>query len=512
MSTQPDSPPSSDSVRVPPSLSGRLATGAGWVLASRIVISVFGLANTVVLARLLMPEDFGLVAIATTISGIVFAMTELSMSQALVQHKNPQQAHYDTAFTFNMMRSGAVALLLAAASWPVAAIYDDPRLMPLIVAIGAGNVLTGGFNPKLVVMMRELVFWQDFAIRLGEKFFTFATATACALIWESYWALIAGMFAGQAVALMISYVIVPYRPRLQVSEWRDLMSFSAWLTLSRLVNTVNWQADQLLVGYLLGNRELGFYTVGSRIAAIPAREVTQPVAQVTFPGFARLVDDPVRLRSAYTRAQTLLTAVAMAAGMGFVATADPLVRLVMGERWLPIVPIIQVLAGVFAIQTLASPVDPLCMAMARTRTLFNRSLLTLAIRLPLVVIGLVAGGLPGVLAARVLMTAIGLGINTHLVCQLIEIPVMQQFWANRRSVFASLVMAAATWSVGAVIGDVTGVALVGKLLAMIACLAVSFPTVLFALWHLERRPDGPEHDIRKGAAKILSRLRRPRKA
>jgi O-antigen/teichoic acid export membrane protein len=493
-------------------IGGRIAKGAAWIAASRLVISVLGFVNVLVLARLLTPEDFGLVAIVMAASAIMMAATELSLSQALVQHRDPEEEHYHTAFTINLLRAVIVAAIAVALSGPVAAAYGDARLGPLFLSIGLSALIVGGINPRLALMSRDLVFWQDFATRASDKLVAVVTSIAVAAIWQSYWALVIGVVAGQVCALVVSYVIIPFRPRLSLSRWRDLMSFSVWVGLGQAVNTINWRFDQLLAGYMLGNTQLGYYSVGDRLAVLPTREATQPVAQAVFPGFARLADDPPRLRAAYRRAQTALSAVALPAGVGFAVTAEPLVLLAMGEDWRPVIPVIQILASIFAVQTLATPVQPLAMGLGATRALFNRSLLTLAIRVPITIAGLLAGGLMGLLWARCATGLIGMVINMHLVTRLIAIPVLRQITGNARALAATAAMAAATFGAGQVLmpGDAGNwPALLLQATGMIVTGALVYPAAMFGLWFAAGRPDGPERDMIHfgGASLAAARLR-----
>lgn len=489
----------------------RLVKGAAWIAASRVVISLLGFVNVLVLARLLTPEDFGLIAIVMAASAIVMAVTELSLSQALVQNPQPEEEHYHTAFTINMIRAVLVAGIVVALSVPVAAFYDDPRLVALFLTIALSALIVGAVNPRLALMTRDLVFWQDFATRAGEKIVAVVAGVAVAAVWQSYWALMIGVLAGQMCMLVLSYVILPFRPRLSLARWRDLMSFSIWVGLGQAVNTLNWKSDHLLAGYVLGNIQLGYYSVGDRLAAMPTREATQPIAQAAFPGFARLSGDKDRLRLAYARAQSALCAATLPAGIGFAIAAEPLVLVVLGPEWREVTPVIQVLATVFAIQSLGSPVQPLAMGLGATRTLFYRSLVTLAIRLPLTVFGLLAGGLAGLLLARAVTGLIGLAINLHLVARLIAMPIGAQISANRRTLLATGFMAAATFGVGQFFplgtDDVIFADALLQASAMLATGVVTYPAALFGLWCLGGCPEGSERDGIRFGMQALSSLR-----
>lgn len=488
-------------------ISGQLARGATWIAASRVLISLIGLANTLVLARLLVPNDFGLVAIALSISAIVTSLTELSLAQALVQHKDPTDRHYNTAFTLNFLRAACVAVVLAIAGFPAAAIYDDPRLIGIFVALAVSTLVIGAINPRLAKMSRDLVFWQDFATRSADKLVGFLVALTVALIWQSYWALILGIIAGQATSLVLSYVIQPYRPRWDTSMWRDLMAFSIWVGLGQAVNTINWRFDQLALGYLMGNTTLGYYAVGDRLAVMPTREATQPVAQAVFPGFAKLAGDPERLKRAYQRAQSVLMLVALPIGVGLAVAAEPLVMLALGEQWLPSVVVIQFLASIFAVQTIASMVQPLSLGMGRSKILFNRSLVNLCIRVPLTLIGLLTGGFIGLLIGRSAAALIGIAINLYLVQKILNLSVVQQVAINWRSLGGAVIMAAAVHVVGLQFGD-GGLGLQAvKAAAMIATGIVSYPAAVLGLWLGASRPAGPERELIAAAGKVTARLR-----
>ncbi|QFU10359.1 Lipopolysaccharide biosynthesis protein WzxC [Rhodobacteraceae bacterium THAF1] len=470
------------------------------------MISLIGFANTLLLARLLVPEDFGLVAIALSISAIVTSMTELSLAQALVQHKNPTDTHYNTAFTLNFLRAACVAVVLVIAGIPAAALYGDPRLFEIFIALGLSTLVIGAINPRLAKMSRDLVFWQDFATRSADKLAAFIVAVVVALIWQSYWALILGIIAGQATSLVLSYVIQPYRPRWDTSKWRDLMSFSIWVGLGQAVNTINYRFDQLALGYFLGNTLLGYYSVGDRLANLPTREATQPISQAVFPGFAKLADDKERLTRAYQRAQSLLTLLALPLGVGLAVAAEPLVLLALGEQWQQAALVIQFLASIFAIQTIARMVQPLAMGTGRSKVLFNRSLINLCIRVPLTLLGLLAGGFVGLLIGRSIAAIISIGVNLYLVRQILDLSVTEQIRINWRSLAGAAIMATVVYLVGVQMGDGDMGLQALKAAAMIAAGVVTYPTAVLLLWLAAGRPAGPERELMGPAKRLIHRV------
>ena len=477
-------------------MKGRLATGVAWLTGARILTNLISFASTLVLARILAPADFGLVAIATTVTAIVTSMTELSLSAALVHHKDLTDDHYHSAWTINLARAAIVGGIICTLAYPVGALYGDSRLVPVMFVLAATTLAGGLINPKLVVFLRDLVFWQEFAIGVSQKLVGFLLAASIAIAYQTYWALIAGLAAGQAVTLVLSYLFVPYRPKLRLTEIRALLSFSIWLSLGQALNTLNWKLDHLLVGYFLGPVALGYYTVGDNLAVLPTREVTAPLAQALFPSFAKMRHEPPRLRSAYERAQSLQSAIALPAGIGFALVAEPFILLTMGPKWQPAVIVVQVLASIFALQTLATSAQPLATALGHTRMLFARDMINFAIRVPLIVAGMVAGGLVGVVYARCLSGLISTIIHMAIVRRLLALPMRAQFIANMRSLASVGAMAIVTYLVGRSMGEGQDWAtLATKLLCMVAAGALTYIGVHYCLWRAAGRPQGPEREL-----------------
>ena len=477
------------------SISQRLTKGSFWLAATRGVVNLTAFANTLVLARILVPEDFGIVALATTISAIIVSVTELSLTSALVHHSELHEDHFHTAWTLNFLRAAMVGLVVAALAVPIAHFYEDRRLIPIILIIAGASVIGGLTNPKLILLTRELVFWQEFVLGVSQKIVGLVVAVVAALILRSYWALIYSTVATQATALILSYVIKPYRPRLRLNRARELLSFSIWLTFAQLANTINFKFDQLIIGYVLGNSSLGYYSVGDTLAVLPTREATTPLAQTLFPGFVKLSGNPTRLQEAYQKAQTLLCAVGLPVGLAFAPLARPVILLTMGSKWLPAVTIVECLSCIFAIQTLASALQPLAMAVGRTDNLFGRDILILAVRLPLVFVGVLTGGLAGVVYARCVSGLISNWINMRMVRGLLDLPLRAQLLANSRSIMAVTLMTACMYLIGQLFRTGSPSALILEISAMSIVGCVTYVGATYTLWRHAGRPAGPEREV-----------------
>ena len=230
-----------------------------------------------------------------------------------------------------------------------------------------------------------------------------------------------------------------------------------------------------------------------------------------FPAFSRLADDRPRLARAYTSAQALTSAVALPVGVGVALIADPLVRLALGEKWLPVIFVIQALSWVFAVGTLGGLAQPLAMAVGQTQLLFNRDLQAFALRVPFIFLGMYLDGFAGIVYARVFTGTAGYLFNANVVTKVTGLSMRQQLSPNFRAFASAVIMASAvlplSWLFKPTFNPWINSATIGCLIlaGVAACLSATL-----VLWQLMGRPDGPEREVNSVLLKAAPRLfRRP---
>jgi O-antigen/teichoic acid export membrane protein len=486
----------------------RIFRASLWITAARGTMNLLTALSTVVLARLLVPADFGLVALGTSMLVVLQAFTELSMSQALIHTKEPTPDHYNTAWSLGFARGLLIGLGFALAAPLASSAYDEPRLEGIMFALAISAVLSGLQNPKLAILQKQLNFHQESIRSILAMLLQVGVSITIAVIVRSYWALIAGMLAGQVANVVLSYTLVPFRPALGWKHFRELWSFSLWLSLGQIVNTLNYRFDHLLVGSFLGRAELGLYTVGGRLSVITGLEIVRPLTKTLFPAFSLTVDDAQRLRRAYQRLQSVVTAIALPASIGFALIADPVVRLALGDKWLGAIPVIQLLAAIYSIDTFGSLVNPLAMAKGETRLLFVRNIQKFAIRVPLIALGMFLGGFMGLLYGRMIAGAIGVLVDMSMIERLTRISLTEQFRANLRAIASTLAMVFATvlYRDLALFNDDRE----GLLLMLLATILLAVHVYLvtsWLLWLVAGRPNGPESEVIEAGARLLRMIR-----
>lgn len=490
-------------------MKARVAHGAMALGLSRIAINLAGVLALIVLARLLTPQDFGLVAIGSTVLGIVMALTELSLGSALIQRPEVLRGHVDSAWTLAFLRALTIAAAFAAAAWPLAVLYGDMRLAPVFLVSGATGAMAGLINPRIALSTKEMRFGPMLTMQVSQKLAGLAIAIGLALYLRNYWAMIAGTAIGTTLATLLGYLLVPYRPRFTLSHARDLMRFSGWLFFSQAVNVINWRFDQLVIGLALPKAQLGLYAMADNLAAIPSRETTAPVVQALFPSFSQMQDEGTRLRDAYLTAQGAIALAVLPLGIGLALLAEPVVQVALGDKWLPAAPLMQLISLCYAVQSLASCSRPLAMAKGDTRGLFVRELLGLGVRIPTVLAGLALGGLIGMAGGRLASAVIGVAISLGLVKRILGLSFRAQFWAHRRTLAAVLAMSAAV-----LLADFELVRLGILPLVRIATLTVLGGTAFFGalalLWLVDGRRKGAETELVSLAWGVVTRRRSAR--
>lgn len=426
-----------------------LLRGALWMGSARIVVNLTSFASTIILARLLSPKDFGVVALATAASALVGSISELSLTQALVKFDSPDDDDFHSAWTLNLLRGGVICAVLIALSVPLALAYSEPRLISALAVVALASAFRTLENPRIVSFRRALDFRPDFLFDVIEKLVAFMLSVGLAVALRSYWALIISMAAGSLARLILTYIVAPYRPRLRLSRWRKLMTFSIWLTLAEIVKTINVRTVPLLTGAFLPTGAIGQFSLGERVAAMPIRESVGALQTILFPAFSRMADDLSRMRAAYVRAQAMTLLFALPMGFGLASVAEPLVLALIGTKWLAAVPIIQAVGISSSINAMHNTLA-LAMATNNTKAVFKRNIRELLIHIPLMAGGLFFGNLVGIGGLHGLGVALCISalantfINLQLVCILIQSSLMEQMAFLIRPLVASVVMAAFT--------------------------------------------------------------------
>jgi PST family polysaccharide transporter len=426
-------------------LSINVLKGAGWMVSSRFLGRAIDLLTLLVLARVLTPADFGLTALAITLAIIVDTVLEIPVTQALVRLGRIDKSHLDTAFTLGILRGLLIGVGLLAAAWPVALVFGDSRLAPLLMVLALAPIARGLYSPSMVRFAIDLSFRQTFLIEAIGKLCGIAVAIAIVLSGGGYWAIILNHVLAPVVMALASYVVAPYRPAFSLARLSDFWSFLGWFSSGQIVSVLSWHFDRMLLGGLVDKATLGRYAVAGDLSMFPAQSLIGPAMAPILSAFARIGTDRVRLQQGFLKAARVAMLVAIPVGIGIALTADLVVAIVLGPRWQG--------AGTY-LQWLALSVVPvpyfqtlfqLSMAADRPVVMFRLSLHDLALRLVLVPLGLVLLSVMGVLMARIAIAIVMLGVCFWEARNLVGIGLLTQLRNIWKAAAAAAVMAASVY-------------------------------------------------------------------
>lgn len=311
----------------------RFVQGSLWAIAMRWSIRGAGLLSTLVLARLLTPEDFGIVAMGTLVGGLLASMSEMGIWQLLLRMRNADRAAYDTAWTIMLIQGVVLALAVFFAAYPAADYFKEPRLVAVMQVSALGSIVGALSNIGTVMFRRDLDFRKDFVFEFIGKLLHVLPVLVLALIWRSYWALVIGTLVGHALDTLFSYRIHPFRPRLSLQGWRQFASYSVWITPAYIANFLNQKADVFIVGYLGTTAQMGAYNVASELSRMATAEIVQPLARAVYPNYAKLKDHLDELKKAFLIVLRTVGVIAFFAGFWIGAVADDIVHVVLGDQW-----------------------------------------------------------------------------------------------------------------------------------------------------------------------------------
>jgi lipopolysaccharide exporter len=389
------------------SINREIAKSGTWTVTMRLANRGIGFFSTMILARLLVPADFGLVGTAMIFVSLVELVNAYSLHIYLVQKKDLADEDLNTAWTFQAMICTFQAGLLMALGVPISRFFDSSNLLPIIFAL-AGSVLIAGFkNIGVMYFQRDMRFQIEFILVNGSKLFSFLVTVGLAFLLKNYWALVVGIVANRGAELILSYILHPYRPKFHLSAFRKLIGFSKWIYFDNLLIFLGQRGPESIISKAAGQEIFGLFSVSYDIAMLPTSEMIAPINRAVFPGYVKMNKvDSVELQKGYLNVLNVIALIAIPAAVGIAVTADVLIPLLLGVKWLPAVPMIQVLAIAGGFASLSSNAGAVFLSKGRPWVLTWISALRVGILLPAVWIFLVEMGPAGAAMAYLLTSAV----------------------------------------------------------------------------------------------------------
>lgn len=455
-------------------------------------VRLIGLLSVAILARLLAPEDYGIVAMAFILLALIDSFTELGTAMVVIREQDLSSADLDTAWTIRILQGFLVAAALVGLANPAAIYFNEPRL-PDVIFVCALSVVLGSFeNVGVTLIRKELDFAKDFRYQIVMKLVMVAMTIILALKLKNYWALVLAQPVSAVMGVFISYRFHPYRPRFSLASYRRFLGFSVNVVLSNLAMFLSNKADTFIVGGFGDAAHMGIYNVAGEFSSMPCRELTISVGRAMFPTLAKVQNDITEFQAMFFRVLGSVIVIAVPMGLGIWVVAPDLVAVVLGPKWEAAASLMRYLAIYGMISSLLDiMLGPVLIPMHQERWM-TIALWTRAILLVICASIGSFGGVEGVALGATLSSVLTLAVAVWILKTALDCSYLDFVKITWRPVVAALFM---TFVVRSAVseGDADGAVL--RLALSVLLGAVSYFGVLYLLWLGAGKPQGVERHV-----------------
>lgn len=348
-----------------------LMKGAIWSLGTRWGIRLVGFFNTLVMARLILPEDYGIVAMAFLAVGLIQSLLDVNAAAALVRKDKVTRSEVDSAWTLKGIQGLIMASVMLVSVPLVDMYFQDARVATILYVFAACVGLSGFSNIGLTLAQKNFEFALEFRFLLYTKLIS-VTLTVLAGWWlRDYRALVIGISAGYLGGFVLSYIVHPYRPRWDVREIKSIWNVTRWLMLANMGGFALRKGDEVVAARIGSANDFGLYSVGADIGMMPAGEVGPAVLRAFLPVLASMSNTEKEINSAVLKTLRVIATVTLPMSLGVAAISEPITRLILGDVWLGSAPYVAMFAIVGAMYALSGPINSLLTLRGRTHGLSN---------------------------------------------------------------------------------------------------------------------------------------------
>lgn len=376
-----------------------LAVGVATLLASGAFRQGLGLATIAITARLLTPEDFGVVAYFL-IATALLEMFQRQIGMVLIRLDNVTPEHLHTVFSFQII-FGLLAAAIFWAAQPLVELLGIPALVDLMPVLSAMSLIVAIKSPRFLLFERGLRFGYAAGEETLSRLVYAIFAIGLAWYWRDYWAIVVATFAGQITRGLWTFSIAPMSLKLSLSQWRDSLSFSSWSIGAQLAQFLSTNAPQLIIGSTLGLADAGLFRIGTRLVNVVTHQLFTPILRVVYPGLADLSRKTDQAKEGFRKINAGFLAILLPCSVGFALLSVDIIWMFMGYKWVAAAPVIWVLAPLYALNALQASVRSAVYIEGSTSLLFLRNTTVLLVVCAVMLIGVQYGFNGALIAAGV---------------------------------------------------------------------------------------------------------------
>jgi O-antigen/teichoic acid export membrane protein len=488
----------------------RIAIGTGWMTGLRLFDRAIALISVSLLARLLLPEDFGLVAYAMTFYGVLESLFQFSFETVLIRDQDSGRSSYNTAWTLNVIKGAVMAVLVIAGAKPIAAFFSEPQLETILYWIAAMPALRGFENIGVVDFQKNMTFNKEFSFHFLTRVLAVPVTVTMALLLRSHWALVYGMLVSAMLRVVFSYVMSDFRPRFELSQFSRVFGFSKWLQFQNVLVALYDRVPAALIGRFHGAQALAYFNIGTELVNVASIEISAPLRRVLFPGIAKIAHDSALMIQTLRASIEVIVFVGLPASVGIGVVAPILVPLVLGDNWTEAIPILQILAANAVVYViLFSNSNVVYLALGRPEITAYQTALRVALIVPAMIVVVPEYGSIGAAWALFAVNTVVMIVDYVIVLRMVPLGLSNVLAALWRSAIATAFMAACVyWVQDSGLVHQEGVIRALALGVSTTIGVLSYSAIVFALWWLVGKPGGAEKymvDILRRSSRRLVR-------
>lgn len=421
--------------------------GVGWAFFSSTSVRILQVITTLSLAKLLVPADFGVFALASFVVQAMTIFRDMGFSQVLIYRQGSISKSANTVFTLNLAGSVILMLILYAVAGPIGRALSNPQIVWPLRAMSGALLISGLANVPLALLDKQLKFKVRAIPEVVGAFAYAVVSIGLAAIHPGAWSLIIGWLAMTAASTIAAWMVTSWRPALEFDphEARVIVGYGKHLMAASLIGFAFFQIDNASVGKWLGVTALGFYSMAFTVCNIPATNMAHVVNRVMFPTYSRLQDDLTEMRKVYLSTIKYISMASFPAAIGLFVLAGPIIRALYHEKWIPAIPLFHVLAFYGLARSIGATPGAVFMSLGKPDLVRKVSTLQLLIAAPLVYPVLRHFGTIGVAALFTTAYLVGTLYSLGIVQRLLGMGVFGCLSAVRVPLMASAIAGLAAW-------------------------------------------------------------------
>ncbi|MBL1275781.1 MAG: MOP flippase family protein [Ectothiorhodospiraceae bacterium] len=449
--------------------------GVFWTGGGQAIRQVIQVVSSIILARLLEPSDFGLLGMAIVFVGIGQLFADFGIGAAIVQSKNVRDIELSTSFWANLIFAGLLVVGLIAIAPFVADFYDDERVLTVLSVLAFSLLISGATVVPRAILYKNLQFGLIAKAQVVGSMVGAVIAVTLAMNGFGIWSLVAQPICGSLVNVSMTLRYSQWWPRWQFS-WKSithLVSFSANVLGADLLNYAHRNGDKLIVGKFLGTASLGYYSLAYQLMLYPLSQVSSVIVKVLFPTLSQMQDDKKRYRAAYLKSVSAIAIVTFPMMVGLFVISEDFVMLAFGEKWMPMVPVLEILCWVGMLQSISTTVGIIYLSTGQVRRGFYYTLFATPVMLVGVVVGL-KWGLTGVAMGYAIAATLVTYVNYFVAFPIIGLKISEFHRFLARPFLASVFMFAAVYYFHTWISDSTEAGVAMRVVSSIAIGGIAY--------------------------------------